>query len=408
MPVRTDTANAIAVITMDRPPVNSLDITLRRDLHAAMASALADPTIKAVILTGGPKLFSAGADIEEFAAGLTGLTFATPTLPEVIDPIEAATKPVIAAISGVCMGGGLELALGCHYRIAGAAAKFALPEVKLGILPGAGGTQRLPRAVGVAAALDMIVSGDVIDGARAAALGLASLAEGDLMEAALALAFKVAQSGVIPRLCEVAPTLPEGVSIEAFFDERLKKLRTSLPAPKACVAAVRMSVEVPFAEAVLREFDLFKGLVVTEESQALQYSFFSERAASKIDGVASDAPVRRVDSVAIIGAGTMGGGIAMCAINAGLSAVMIDQTDEALQRGLGTIRRNYEGTVKKGRLSEEEMNRRLSRLSTSTDYAAVGSADLIIEAVFEDLGVKEAVFGKLDCWKPRCPAARRR
>jgi len=400
MPCRYEVSDSVALITLDRPPVNSFDIGLRRDLDAALRRALADDAVAAIVVTGGTRIFSAGADIEEFAAGLGGDTFVAPTLPDVIALIEAAPKPVIAAIAGVCMGGGLELALGCHYRVAAPNAKFALPEVTLGVLPGAGGTQRLPRAIGVEAALDMIVSGSAIDAAKAVALGLATAGEGDLVAAARMVATQAAAASAagraIPRLSQAPATLPAGVTADVFFAERLARLKRALPAPKACVEAVRAAVELPLAEGRQREWALFKELVVTTESKALQYSFFSERAAARIADLPPDTVVRPVETLAIVGAGTMGGGIAMSAINAGLPVILVEQNQEALDRGMATIRRNYESTVKKGRMTVEEMGRRLSRISPTVDFAAIAPADLVIEAVFEDLGVKEKVFHALD------------
>jgi 3-hydroxyacyl-CoA dehydrogenase len=396
MPVNTSNRNGVAIISIDQPPVNGLDVTTRRGILQAVNAALADASVTALVIAGGARVFSAGADIEEFATGINGPVLSEPTLPALIEHIEKLPKPVVAAINGICMGGGLELALGCHYRIAAANARFALPEVQLGILPGAGGTQRLPRAIGVSEALAMITTGETIDTARAVSLGLATTTADDVMTAAVEQARQAARDGSWPRLRDHQAALPAGQSADAYFSARLAALKKPGLAVRRCVDAVRMAVEVPFDQAVAREFAMFKELVVTPESKALQYAFFGERAAARIDGVARDSSGRRIERVAVIGAGTMGGGIAMCAANAGLPVVLIDQTAEAVARGVEKIRSNYANTVKKGRMSAQAMEQRMALISTATQLSAVADADLIIEAIFEDMAVKKSTFKELD------------
>ena len=386
----------VALITIARPPVNGLDAVTRKELAAAFVQASGDVRVAAIVITGGSKLFSAGADIEEFAQGLTGPVLAEPTLPDLINRIEGGDKPVIAAIAGICMGGGLELALGCHHRIADGSARFALPEVKLGILPGAGGTQRLPRAIGVADALTLITTGEVFDCARAAALGLTAIAPGELLPSAIELARQVAGNRDMPRISRQKAMLPAGETVDAYFAKRLAALRRPGPAMRRCVDAVRLSVEMPFAEALRREFDFFKELVETPESKALQYAFFSERLAARIAGAGKDTVTRSIRRVAVIGAGTMGSGIAMCAANAGLPVVLIDQAEAAVARGLATISGNYAATVRKGRMTQEALQQRMALVTTATQLSAVSEADLIIEAVFEDMAVKQSIFRELD------------
>ncbi|MEA1674867.1 3-hydroxyacyl-CoA dehydrogenase NAD-binding domain-containing protein [Nitrospirillum sp. BR 11163] len=395
MPVQIDLRDSVAVLTLNRPPVNSFDLALRRDLRAALAMVMTKPEVQAVVLTGGPRHFSAGADIEEFAAGTRGGATAVPTLPDVIIDLDQAAKPVVAAIAGTCLGGGLEVALGCHHRVVAANATLGLPEVKLGILPGAGGTQRLPRAIGVKAALDMILSGAPVNGARAAKLGLATLSTGDLIEDAVAVARQAAKDGARPRLSLQRAEMPADAGAD-WFQRQIDGLKRPLPAPLACIEAVRAAVELPFSQGLQKEFNLFRELVVTPESKALQYAFFAERRAARIDGLSPDVQPRTIERVAVIGAGTMGAGIATVAVNAGLEVILLDRDEASVQKGLAGITKGYDAAVAKGRMDAAERDRRLGRLRTATDLAACAAVDLVIEAAFEDMGVKQDIFRALD------------
>ncbi|MBI3147543.1 MAG: enoyl-CoA hydratase/isomerase family protein [Betaproteobacteria bacterium] len=389
------THGAIAVIAMDNPPVNGLGYELRRGIVAGVDQALADPAIKAIVLIGAAKNFSGGADIREFNSPKS---LAEPNLHSVIRIVEAASKPVIAAIGGACMGGGLELALGCHYRVAVAGAQIALPEVKLGLLPGAGGTQRLPRVIGAQSALNMIVSGNAVpsEQLRGSALFDAFL-EGDLLAGALAFAEQVvSEKRGLPRVRDRKIDDPSAEAFFQFARNTVGALAKNFPAPLRCVDAVAAAVSKPFEEGLKLEREAFMFLVQTPESKALRHAFFAERAASKIADVPEDTPTRKIAKVAVIGAGTMGGGIAMNFLNAGFPVALLETKQEALDRGVATIGRNYESTLKKGKLTPEKLAERLALLHPTLSYEDLKDADLIIEAVFEEIGVKEQVFKKLD------------
>ena len=386
---------AVAVITLDNPPVNGLGHAIRQGIAAGLQHAQADEAVRAIMITGANNVFSGGADIREFN---TPKALAEPTLLQVIAAAEASAKPVIAAIGGVCMGGGLELALGCHYRVAAPAAKLALPEVKLGLIPGAGGTQRLPRAVGVERALEMIVGGEPVAAAKLAGTALIDeIVEGDFAAGAMQFAQRVVTENLPPRRIRdlsVAVSDPA----EFFADAREKAVAQNphLPAPARCVDAVRAAVEKPFDEGARYEREIFLELIKSPESRAMRHAFFAERAASKIADVPADTAARAIAKVAVIGAGTMGGGIAMAFANAGYPVTLVESKHEALERGLGVIRRNYDSAVKRGRLRPDDMAARLDRISTTLSFDALSDADLLVEAVFEDMAVKEDVFRKLD------------
>jgi 3-hydroxyacyl-CoA dehydrogenase len=385
---------AVAIITLNNPPVNGLGLSTRTAVVAGVQKALADAAVKAIILTGAGKAFSGGADIKEFNSPSA---FAEPSLHTLIEVVESASKPVIAAIHSVCMGGGLELALGCHYRVASPGAQIALPEVKLGILPGAGGTQRLPRAVGLELALNMIVSGTPIASEKLANTALFSkLIEGDLMEGALAFAASIADTRPLPKVRDVKVDYPNYEAFLQFSRNTVKAMSGPYPAPLKCVEAVAASVTMKFDDGIKFERDLFIALVQTTESKALRHAFFGERAASKIPDVPADTPVRSIKSAAVIGAGTMGGGIAMNFVNAGIPVMLLETRQEALDKGIATIRKNYENTMKKGKLTQEKFDQRVGMISGTLNYADIGQADIVVEAVFEDMGVKETVFRKLD------------
>ena len=388
------THGAVAVLTLDNPPVNGLGQALRSALVEGIDRANADPAVKAIVLIGAGNLFSAGADIKEFN---TPKASAEPTLHTLIRVAESSPKPVVAAIRGTCMGGGLELSLGCHYRVASPDAQVALPEVKIGLLPGAGGTQRLPRAIGVENALNMIVSGTSVPAAQLKGTALFDeIVAGDLLAGALAFAGKIAAKRPLPRIRDRKAEHPNEEAFFQFARNTVGAMVKNYPAPLKCIDAVEASVSKPFDEGMKVERELFMQLIVSPESRALRHAFFGERAASKIPDVPGDTPTRKVDSVAVIGAGTMGGGIAMNFLNAGVPVTLLETKQEALDRGVATIRKNYEGTVKRGKLTAEKLESRMALLKPTLSYDDVKAADLVIEAVFEEMGVKESVFRKLD------------
>ncbi|WP_420473376.1 3-hydroxyacyl-CoA dehydrogenase NAD-binding domain-containing protein [Noviherbaspirillum sp. ST9] len=385
---------SVAVITLNNPPVNGLGHSTRSAIVEGMKQAQNDDAVKAVVITGAGKAFSGGADIKEFNSPKA---LAEPTLHTVINVIENSTKPVVAAIHTVCMGGGLELALGCHYRVVSPGAQIALPEVKLGILPGAGGTQRLPRVVGLELALNMIVSGTPVPSEKLAKTALFNqLVDGDLMEAAIAFANKVADVRPLPKVRDIKIDYPNHEGFLQFSRNTVRAMAGPFPAPLKCVEAVAAAVTKKFDDGIKFERDLFVELVQTTESKALRHAFFGERAASKIPDVPEDTPVRQIKSAAVIGAGTMGGGIAMNFANAGIPVKILEMKPEALEKGLATIRKNYENTMKKGKLTQEKFEQRVGLITGTLSYEDIGQADIVVEAVFEDIGVKEQVFKKLD------------
>jgi 3-hydroxyacyl-CoA dehydrogenase len=384
-----------AVITLNNPPVNGLGHALRQGIVAGLGRAEADAAVRAIVLIGAGNAFSGGADIKEFN---TPAASAEPHLRQVIERVEHCAKPVIAAIHKVAMGGGLELALGCHWRVASAGAQLALPEVNLGILPGAGGTQRLPRAIGASIALDLMITGKPVRSEQAPAGLLDELAAGDLLEAALAFAARVvAERRPLRRLRdETARVDGDAAALIAAALARVAKEYRGFPAPPKIVECVEAALTLPFDEGLKAERSRFETLVASTESKAMRHAFFAERAASKIPDVPDSTPTLDVRKVAIVGAGTMGGGIAMAFANAGLPVTLVETRQDALDRGLAAIRGNYAATVAKGRLSQSDLDRRMALFSGTLDYAAVADADLVIEAVFENLDVKREVFAKLD------------
>ena len=389
----------IAVITLSNPPVNGLGFATRLGIADGLSRANADPAVKAIVLTGAGKAFSGGADIREFGSPKA---LQEPNLLSVILALEHSAKPVVAAIHSVCMGGGLELALGCHYRIAAPGCSVALPEVKLGLIPGAGGTQRLPRVLGVEVALNMIVSGDPVKSEMLAMLPgqklfdkMANSVE-SLAEEALALARAMADTRPLPLVRNLPCKHPQGEAYFQFARNMVKGMAKNFPAPPKCVDAVEAATKQKFDAGMAVERDIFVALMQTSESRALRHIFMAERAASKIPDVPSDTPQRAVKSVAVIGAGTMGGGIAMNFLNAGLPVVMLEMKQDALDRGVATIRKNYEAQVKKGKLKADKYEQRMALLKTTLSYDELSGTDLVIEAVFEDIGVKETVFKQLD------------
>jgi 3-hydroxyacyl-CoA dehydrogenase len=398
MTIRYAQRDDVAVLTLDHPPVNGLGFETRRALVDGLDRALSDPKVCAIVIAGAGRGFCGGADIREFGS-LKAL--AEPILPSVIAALEASTKPVVAAIHGACMGGGLELALGCHYRVAAPDAQIALPEVKLGLVPGAGGTQRLPRAIGLEPALNMIVSGNPLSAAQIAAIpGQAlfeRLIEGDFAAGVQAFAQEVsARAGPHPRVRDRRVEHPNPDGFILFARTTVASLSRDYPAPQRCVDCVEAAVKQRFEAGIKMERDIFAALMMSAESRALRHAFFGERAASKIADVPEDTPVRAVRKVGIVGAGTMGGGIAMNFLNAGIPVAILETKPEALEKGAATIRRNYESALKKGNLTPQKLEQRMSLLRPTLDYADFADVDLVIEAVFEDLGVKQQVFERLD------------
>src|SRR5258708_11890345 len=387
--------DGIAILKLDNPPVNSLGHELREALVAGLERANADPGIKALVLIGSGAGFSGGADIREFG---TSRAVAHPDLRTVISEIEDSGKPVIAAVGGVCMGGGLELAMACHYRVGVPGGKIALPEVKLGLLPGAGGTQRLPRLLGVEAALNIIVSGATIASEKLRDTALFdAFADGDLLESAVNFARRVIAQGFERKLVrDLKLDMPNAEAFFQFARNTVKAVAGPYPAPLACVEAVAAAVEKPFDLGLKQERELFTTLMLSPESAALRHVFQAERAASHILDVPDDTPVRPIAKIGVIGAGTMGGGITMSLINAGLPVVLLETKQDALDRGLANIRRNYQGALRKGTLNEAGLEQRLALITPTLDYALLRDVDLCIEAVFERMEVKRQLFGTLD------------
>ena len=384
--------DGIAVIGMNNPPVNGLGNALRAALMEHLKKAETDAAVKGVVIIGSAKAFSGGADIREFNKPRE-----KPDLFEVNDQQDAMSKPLVAAIGGFALGGGLELALACHYRIAAPRAQLGLPEVKLGLLPGSGGTQRLPRIIPMADAVRMMTTGSTISSEQAQELGLVDeIVQGDLLEAALAFTKKL-NSSQIRRIRDM-PAKLQG-DPEAFFAkvrEQVAKDSRGYPAPLEIVACAAAAATLPFDEGRKVERERFARLINTTESKALRHMFFAERQTSKIPGVPDDTPLRPIRRAAVIGAGTMGGGIAMCFANAGTPVTLVDMTQDALDKGVEKIRANYAATVSRGRLTQEEMDKRMALILPAAELNAVNSADIVVEAVFERMEVKQETFKKLD------------
>ena len=385
----------ISVITMNKPPVNGLGHGLRSGIAEALDEAHANPAVKAIVLTGTPRAFSGGADVTEFG---TPKASQEPNLRVLIALLENSPKPVVAAIGGVCLGGGLELAMGAHFRVALPDASLGLPEVKLGLLPGAGGTQRLPRLIGLEAALNIIVFGEPVPAARFRGTALIDqIAEADLLTAATAFARQVVAEGrPLKRARDLKLRDPRADAFLQFARNTVAASAKNFPAPLKCVEAVANSLSKPFDEGLRLEREAFVTLMATPESRALRHVFAAERAATKIADVPDTTPLRPINSVGVIGAGTMGGGITMNFINAGIPVVLLETKQEALDKGLATIRRNYDNSMKKGKLSQAESDQRMALITPTLGYEAFRDADLVIEAVFENMDVKQQVFSTLD------------
>jgi 3-hydroxyacyl-CoA dehydrogenase len=396
--VTVERRGEVAVVTIDNPPVNALSLHMREPLHAALVDLDGDASVKAVVVSCAGRTFVSGADISEFGSPKS---LQSPNLPELCAKLETLSKPSVAAIHGTALGGGFELALSCHFRVADKGAKVGLPEVHLGLVPGSGGTVRLPCVVGAVKALEMIVSGKPIGAAEAQSIGaIDAVADSDLVEAAV----EFAQA----RIAENAPLVAvrdredwrdrDRADLEGFdrAAAALTKKARGLEAPLRCAEAVRNSLTMEFDAALMKEREIFLALLSGDQSKAQRHLFFAEREATKIPDIGKDVAPREVRRVGIIGAGTMGGGIAMAFANGGLDVTVLEMNEEALDRGFATIRRNYEGSVKRGSMSAEQMEARLARFSRTTDYGDLADCDLIIEAVFEEMAIKKEVFGKIE------------
>jgi 3-hydroxyacyl-CoA dehydrogenase len=385
---------AISVVTVDSPPVNALSHAVRSGIKTEIDRAIADPAVSGIVLICAGRTFIAGADITEF-----GKPMKEPGLAHIIETMEASPKPVVAAIHGTALGGGLELALACHYRVTSREARLGLPEVKLGILPGAGGTQRLPRVVGLARALDMITSGDPIGAKDALQSGLVDeIATGELGAAALAFAEKAVRDKLpLRRIRDMSEKL--AVPEPDFFrnyKSTLARRRRGLEAPQACVDAVEAAATLPFDQGLKRERELFVKLLGGAQSKAQRYFFFAEREANKIPDVPANTTVTPIRKAAVIGAGTMGGGIAMNFANVGIPVTVVEANRGALDRGLGVVRKNYEISASRSGMAADEIEKRMALIKGSVAYEDIADADLVIEAVFEDMALKKEVFAKLD------------
>jgi 3-hydroxyacyl-CoA dehydrogenase len=392
-PISTRKHGDVLIILSNNPPVNALGAAVRQGLVAAIEQAEADDSVKAVVIACEGQTFFAGADITEF-----GKPPVMPWLPMVVDRIEACTKPVVAAIHGTALGGGLEVALGCHYRVAVPSAKLGTPEVKLGLLPGAGGTQRLPRVAGVRKALEMCATGNPIGAKDAFDCGLVDrLIEGELIPHAVGYAEEVRDVRPLPKSSERQDKLTE--CDPAVFDEfrqaNAKRFR-GFDAPLKNIEAVKVACEKPYSEGVIEERKLFMELMSSTQAKAQQYFFFAERKANKIEGLPEGTEPRAVRRIGVIGAGTMGGGISMNFLSAGIPVTIVEMGQEALDRGTGVMRKNYEATAAKGKLTAEQVHKAMGLLNPTLDFNALADCDLIIEAVYEDMNVKKEVFGRLD------------
>ncbi|MEO5640580.1 MAG: 3-hydroxyacyl-CoA dehydrogenase NAD-binding domain-containing protein [Sphingomicrobium sp.] len=394
-PISTRRHGDILIVTSNNPPVNALGYAVRKGLLEAIEQAEQDDSVKAVVIACDGQTFFAGADITEFGKPPVG-----PQLPSVVDTIENASKPVVAAIHGTALGGGLEVALACHYRVAVPSAKLGVPEVKLGLLPGAGGTQRLPRVAGVQKALEMVTSGAPISAKDAASVGLVDrIVEGDLVQHAVAFAEEVRDIRPLPKSSERDEKLVEARANPGLFDEFRKanaRKFKGFEAPELNIQAVEAAVAKPYAEGILDERKLFMQLLSGSQARAQQYFFFAERKASKIDNIPADTKAREIKRVGMIGAGTMGGGISMNFLSAGIPVTIVEMQQDALDRGTSLMRKNYEATAAKGRMTPEQVEAAMGALTPSLDFSALADCDLIIEAVFEQMDVKKEIFAKLD------------
>ncbi len=394
--VDLDRRGRIAVLTVNNPPVNALSQHVRQGLRDGLKQASGDANVAAIVVACAGRTFIAGADITEF-----GKPPKEPGLHEVLDLIEGSPKPVVAVIHGTALGGGLEVTLACHYRIGVKTARFGLPEVKLGILPGAGGTQRLPRVVGVPKALAMIVSGDPIGADEALKVGLIDeIVDGDPAAAGVAFAEKIVREKrplkKIRDLDDKIAAVRGKPEVFAEFRKSVARQTRGFRAPENCIKAVEAAVSLPFDQGLKRERELFQELITSPESKAQRYFFFAEREAAKIPDVPGDTKSRDIKKAAVLGAGTMGGGIAMNFANAGIPVTVVEVAQDALDRGLGVVRKNYEATAARGRLTPQDVEKRMGLISGTTDWSKIADADIVVEAVFEEMPIKKEVFAKID------------
>jgi 3-hydroxyacyl-CoA dehydrogenase len=389
-PITTEVRDGVLIVTSNNPPVNALGAAVRQGLAAAIDQLESDPEIKAAVIRCEGRTFFAGADITEF-----GKPPVEPMLPAVIDRIEASNKPVVAAIHGTALGGGLEVTLGCHYRVAVPSAKLGVPEVKLGLLPGAGGTQRLPRVAGIEAAAEMCATGTPISTKRAAEVGLVDQIAGEDSLLDDAIAFAKAMIGTEPRRSREMPVHGNPAFIQKFATENAKKFR-GFDAPAANLRCIQAAVELPFEEGIAFERQEFMKLMMGTQSAAQRHIFFAERQAAKIDGISEDIQLRPIKKVGVIGAGTMGGGISMNFLQAGIPVTIVEAAQENLDRGVGVIRKNYDASAAKGRFKPEQVDAFMGALTPTLDLEQLADCDLIIEAIFENMDVKKEMFGKLD------------
>ena len=394
--VSYENMQGVAVVTVDNPPVNALSQGVRQGLLEGVNKALADDAVQAIVIHCAGRTFIAGADITEFASGP-----AEPSLRDMLELMDGAGKPVIAAIHGTALGGGLETALCCHYRVAAPGARLGLPEVKLGLLPGAGGTQRLPRVVGVEEALQMVTSGLPIGAVEALEAGLVDeIVEGDLLPGALAFGHQiVARGAALPRIRDRDDRLEEARENPAVFEQfrqAIARKSRGFLAPEYNIRCIEAAVSQPFDEGMKTEARLFTELMRSPQAAAQQYFFFAERQAARIPDIPRDTPELPIARVGVIGAGTMGGGIAMNMVNVGIPVTLVETSQEALERGLGVIRGNYDNTARKGRLSEADVVQRMGLINGSLQLQELAQCDLVIEAVFENMEVKKDIFRRLD------------
>ncbi len=394
--VSREDRDGVAILWVDNPPVNALSHHVREGLDAGVRAVFEDPSIVAMVLACKGRTFIAGADIREFGQPPKGVQTNA-----VRERFESGAKPVVAAIHGTALGGGLEMALVCHLRVAEKSARLGLPEVKLGLLPGGGGTQRLPRLVGVPRALEMITSGRHVGASEAKEIGLVDrVVESDVVDAAVEVARGAAASPEPPpRVRDRTADLGgEGPADQIFADFRRKIARKTrgFVAPENCIKAIEAAVALPFDQGLERERELFQELVTGLQSKAQRYAFFAERAARKVEGVRADTPRRTIGRVGVLGAGTMGGGIAMSFANAGVPVTIVEAEQSRLDHGLGVMRSNYERSAKAGRFTDEQVEERMGSISGSLDKAAFADVDMVVEAVFENMDLKKSIFGELD------------
>lgn len=392
-PVDYEIHGAVALIALNNPPVNALGIAVREGVAAAIDKAEADENVKCIVLAGRNRCFCGGADITEF-----GKPRKEPSLSVLINRLEASEKPVVVAIHGTAVGGGCEISLGCHYRVGDTSARFGLPEINLGLLPGAGGTQRLPRLIGIAPALDIILGGEYVDAETALKLGfLDAVVPGELIEGAIDFANGLIKDGNGPRRTSEMQIEKEGA--QETLDEYKKKIAKrsrGLIAPARCVEAVEAAMSISVLEGMKLERKNFDELVQSDQSKAQRHLFFAERQAHKLPGVDKDTQLRKIEQVAVIGCGTMGRGIAMSFASAGFQVTVLEQSHDALDNGLAAAKKTYESSVKRGRITQNEADACMARFTGTVDYADLKDADIVIEAVFEDMSIKKQVFGKLD------------